>query len=190
MAEPESHSVRNGVLATVVGGIALGALGELWPPLKSAGQWLWAKGAAVVGLFGATYATPGWVLATAGLLALITVVRLLVGLRSSGPVGPSHLQYVEDELFGAKWRWSWFRNEIASLWCFCPRCDSELVYDDHDPQSYYSREPQVTRFVCEHCNNLEVARMPGRKTYALEAVQREIRRRIRTGQFKGAAVEG
>jgi len=190
MPEPEKHSVRNGVITTVVGGIALAGLGELWPPLKMAVFWVWANVLAFVGLFGATYATPGWVLAILGLLALVSVVRFLVGLRTPGAEEPSHLGYVEDVLYGAKWRWTWFGNEISRLWCFCPRCDAELVYDDRDVHAFYSPEPSTTRFICEHCHNLEVAKVPGNKNYALEAVRREVRRRIRTGQFEGAAVEG
>lgn len=188
MPKPEKHSVRNGVVATVVGGIALAGLGELWPPLKLAGLWAWEKVLALVGLFGATYSTPGWALAILGLLALITAIRFLVGLRSPGSNEPPHLHYVEDLLYGAKWRWAWFGLEISRLWCFCPRCDAELVYDDRD--AFYSHAPSTTRFICEHCQNLEVARVPGNKSYALEAVRREIRRRIRTGQFKGGAVGG
>lgn len=190
MPEPEKHSVRNGVIATVVGGIALAGLGELWPPLKAAGLWVWAQVTSFFALFGATYATPGWALSILGLLALITVVRFLVGLRSSGAAEPLHLQYVEDMLFGAKWRWTWFGNEISNIWCFCPQCDAELVYDDREVHAFNSSEPSTTRFICEHCNNLEVARVPGTKNYALDTVRREIRRRIRTDQFRVAAVKG
>lgn len=190
MPESEKHPVRNGVIATVVGGIVLAAAGELWPPVKAAMLWVWAEICAFFGLFGATYATPGWVLSVLGLLAIVTVVRFFVGLRWSEAERPSHLQYVEDVLFGAKWRWTWLDNGISWLWCFCPRCDSELVYDDAEVDAFYSVEPCATRFICEHCNNLEVAKVTGNKNYALETVRREVRRRVRTGQFNAASIKG
>ncbi|WP_052224060.1 hypothetical protein [Comamonas testosteroni] len=190
MSESEKHSVRNGVIATVVGGIVLAVAGELWSPVKAAMHWVWEQIGSFIRVLGDTYATPGWALGVLGLLALVTVIRFFVGLRSSETEGPSHLRYVEDFLFGAKWRWAWFGNEISRLWCFCPRCDGELVYDDTNADAFYSLEPSTTRFVCEHCNNLEVAKVTGNKNYALEAVRREVRRRVRTGQFKAAPVEG
>lgn len=190
MAERETHSVRNGVIGTVVGGIALAALGELWPPFKDVLAWLWERVASFLALFGASYATPGWVLAPLGLLALVTVIRMIVALRSSAPTGPTYLGYVEDVLFGAKWRWHWFGHEIQGLWCFCPRCDGELVYDDSPSQNLYSPEGPNTRFFCEHCQHTEVARLKGGKAYALDSVRREIRRKARTGEFEGATGEG
>jgi hypothetical protein len=190
MAERESHSVRNGVIGTVLGGIALAALGELWPPFKGALSWLWETVVAFFSLLGASYATPGWVLAALGLLALVTVIRILVEFRSSGSAGPSYINYVEDVLFGAKWRWQWFGHEIKGLWCFCPRCDGELVYDDSPTQNFYSPERASTRFICEHCQHTEIARLGGDKEYALDSVRREIRRRARTGQFAGVASDG
>jgi hypothetical protein len=189
MAQGESHSVRNGVIATIIGGIALAALGQLWPPAKMALLWLWGQVVALVDLFDATYATRGWTLANLGLHTLITIMRFMVALRASA--APPHSTYVEDVLFDAKWRWSWLADQITNLWCFCPRCDSELVYDDSSAHSLYSRDEPRTLFLCEHCNRTAVARIDGGdKDYALGAVRREIRRRIRTGQYKTAANAG
>jgi hypothetical protein len=182
MSAGESHAVRNGVIATVLGGIALAILGALWPPIKSTFVWFWDMILAFVSLFSSTYSVPGWVLALLSLLALVTIVRFFVGLRSSS--APPHNSYVEDVLFGAKWRWSWSGGDIANLWCFCPNCDSELVYDDSSARSIYSREESKTLFICEHCGRTNVGRIDGGdKEYALGAVRREIRRRIRTAQY-------
>lgn len=190
MEKRETHSVRNGVIGTIVGGIALAALGELWPPLKGALAWLWERVTASLGLLGASYATPGWVLVALGLLTLVTVIRVVVALRATAPVGPTFQSYVEDVLFGAKWRWHWFNHEIQGLWCFCPRCDGELVYDDSPTQNFYSPEGPTTHFFCEHCQHTEVTQLKGAKAYALDSVRREIRRKARTGKFAGAASEG
>lgn len=136
MPSGESHAVRNGVIATVIGGIALAILGEIWPPVKVAIIWVWERALAFVGLLGESYSVPGWALSVLGLLALVTVIRAVVVLRRS-PAGP-HNKYVEDILFGVKWRWSWAGGDISSLWCFCPVCDGELVYDDSSAHSIYS----------------------------------------------------
>lgn len=185
MSSSESHSVRNGVIATVVGGIALAVLGELWPPVKNGIAWLWEKIEAFAGLFGESYSVPGWALTVVGVLALVTIIRFIVELRAS-PVSPaaSHTNYVEDILFGAKWRWSWSGGDISNLWCFCPRCDAELVYNDSAAHNIYSREEPHTLFICEHCNRNVMGRIDGGdKEYALGAVRREIRRKIRTEQY-------
>ena len=189
MASGESHAVRNGVIATVVGGLILALLGEVWPPVKSAIGWLWEQVLAFANLFGETYAVPGWALAILGLLALVTVVRAVISWRSPSAAPPpsaSYRTYVEDILFGAKWRWSWSGGDVANLWCFCPICDGELVYDDSSAHSFSVRQEPQTVFICEHCNRSVMGRVEGgNKDYALGAVRREIRRRIRTGQHPG-----
>jgi hypothetical protein len=182
MSSGESHAVRNGVIATVVGGVALAILGELWPPVKASVAWFWEKTQAFAGLFGESYSVPGWVLTVLGVFALVTIVRSIVGLRTR-PTAP-HSNYVEDILFRTKWRWSWSGGDISNLWCFCPVCDSELVYDDSTAHGIYSREVPRTVFICEHCNRNTMGSIEGGdKEYALGAVRREIRRRIRTGQY-------
>lgn len=185
MSSGDSHAVRNGVIATVVGGIALAVLGELWPPVKVAVIWVWEKVLAFVRLFGDSYSIPGWVLSIVGLLALVTLVRAFVGLRMSPPA--PHNSYVEDMILGVKWRWSWAGEDISSLWCFCPGCDAELVYDDSSAHNIYSRDEPRTLFICEHCDRSTMGRVDGGgKDYALGAVRREIRRRVRTGQYAGS----
>ena len=188
MSSAESHSVRNGVIATVVGGVALAALGELWPPAKKAGAWLWEQAAWVLSFFTDAYFVRGWVLALLLVLALVTVVRFLVGLKSQQT--PVFASYVEDQLFGAKWRWSWVAGEVSNLWCFCPRCDSELVYDDSSCNSIYSTLSK-TDFLCEHCHRETVSSIAGgNKNYALSAVQREIRRKVRTNEYASSNQTG
>ena len=101
---------------------------------------------------------------------------------------PVYREYTEDMFHGAKWRWSWDGNKISNLWCFCPSCDAQLVYNDGYENMYAK-----TDFICERCSSNETGnyyRAPGRvvatakgdKDYALGAVEREIWRRIRTGE--------
>ena len=185
MATTESHAVRNGVLATIIGGVVLAVLGELWPPAKKAAFWLWDQVEWVGGFFTDSYAIKGWILAPVLVLSLITVVRFLVGLVPER--APSYKDYVEDYFYGAKWRWSWLPGGISNLWCYCRSCDSELVYDDSSCNYLhsYTHEPERTDFICEHCYRSVVASIPGgNKSYALSLIQREIRRRIRTNEYQ------
>lgn len=92
--------------------------------------------------------------------------------------------YTEDFIHGAKWRWVWVGNQISNIWCFCPRCDATLVYDDSSCQSLYS-DVNKTNFICENCGRSVVASITGgNKDYATGAIRREIDRRVRTGEYK------
>jgi predicted RNA-binding Zn-ribbon protein involved in translation (DUF1610 family) len=184
MASQESNSVRNGVIGTVLGGVILAVLAEIWPPFMSLLIWLWELLLALIGLLGAPYSVPGWLLLIVGLLATPTVVRFILNFRS--PESPPHTRYVEDILYGTRWRWSWRTDSIKNLWCYCPRCDSELVYDDSSCRNLYA-DISKTDFICEHCGHLTVGSIVGGdKSYALSAIEREIRRKIRTNEFPQA----
>jgi hypothetical protein len=187
MSASDPHAVRNGVLTTIVGGIAMAALSELWPPAKGFMLAIWEYFLAFVGLLTISYSVQGWLLAILSIVALITVFRFIVGFLAKQ--SPSYVGYIEDQLFGAKWRWSWVAGEIANLWCFCPRCDLELVYDDsHD---IYSHVGSRTDFKCEHCNHATVATITGGdKRYALSAVRREIHRKVRISAYPSAPQPG
>lgn len=188
MATEESHVVRNGVIATVIGGLVLTALAKLWPPFKGLLSWLWEQIIWLGSFFTDSYSVKGWALFVLMLFGLLTIIRLFIGLRKNE--SPAFTRYVEDQLYGAKWQWTWIGNEISNLWCLCPQCHSELVYDDSSCHNIYSRGPKRTDFICEHCGRQTVASIPGGdKSYALSAVQREIRRRIRTNEFQTVHVK-
>ena len=180
MSTSESHSLRNGIAATVIGGLILAALGYLWTPAKAFFHWLWQLLASAWGVFVASYRVPGWFLLILLLVAAAVVVRIVgVALRKAPPV-PAYLSYVEDIVFGAKWRWSWSNGDMAHLWAFCPACQGELVYVDN-PDNYLYTEPHA-KFLCEHCNKIVVDISGGGRDYALSAVKRELRRRLRVSQ--------
>lgn len=153
--------IRYGTIATVSGGIILAVLAELWPPAKAALVWFWERFFAFLGLFSASYSVPGWLVVLLSVLALLTVLRILVGLRSVAVPEAPHTSYIEDILFGTKWRWSWASNQIRGLWCFCPSCDAELVYDDSSVHNIYSREDAKTKFICEHCGRRVLGAVEG-----------------------------
>lgn len=183
-APTDSHPIRTGVISTVVGAILLAGLAQLWSTVKVACAWLWMQAKWFVGLFAADYSTPGWILAVLGIVTLVTFIRLMARLaRSSAASAPAHIEYTTDFFHGAKWRWGWSGQNISHLWCFCPSCDSELVYDDSSCNDILQREAPRTDFICEHCNHTTIATVAGgRKNYALSAIEREIRRKLRTGE--------
>ncbi len=187
MADKHSHPVRNGIIATVVGGLILSAipslrgfLGEMMSRVWAGVIWVWA---ALV----SDYSVPGWVLLITGLFTLVGLVvglvLLYVVLRPQNEL--AHRNYIEDMLYGAKWRWSWNGNEISNLWCFCPICDAQLVYSEGFTE---------TNFICERCppdradhhyrsQGRVIAKVEGGdRYYAVNAARREILRRIRTGE--------
>jgi hypothetical protein len=96
---------------------------------------------------------------------------------------PVYWQYGQDIIHGALWRWSWSGNSIYNLWCYCPACDCELVYEDSSCRSLYGESH--TDFLCEPCGNRHVASISGgNRSYAISAVEREIWRKLRTEEYK------
>lgn len=179
----DSHPVRTGIISTVVGTIAVAVLAEVWPPVKASLAWVWTQLKALLALFMADYPIPGWFLTVLGVLSLITLGRAAIALLRRESEGLAVFQtFTSDNLYRAKWRWSWVGHEISDLWCFCPSCDAELVYDDSSCRDILRTEEPKTEFICEHCGHTPVTSIKGgNKTYALSAVKREIWRKIRNG---------
>ena len=142
----------------------------------------WAAGTLL-----SSHSIPSWTVVGLGLLALLgvkSIVSILFGALIGTSDSPFH-NYTKDTLDGAKWRWRWSGNRILDLWCFCPSCDAQLVHNE---------ALSSTRFICERCpsdgtfgthaqrGRTVTTIMGGGKEYALGATEREIRRRIRTGE--------
>lgn len=185
-----SRSLRNSIIATVVGGTIVSAI----PPLRdlvakaamavaTAFTWVWTT-------VNAHYSLSGWVVIVFGLFSLFGIVAVFFVLVASW-LRP-HRNYVEDTIDGAIWRWSWSKNGIINLWCFCPDCDAELVYEERGGH---------TNFSCEQCPPAETERgrrLPydsprprvvttiagSRKRQAVGVIEREVLRRVRTGAFR------
>ena len=97
-----------------------------------------------------------------------------------------YTKYVEDSIYNAKWRWKWTKDEIINIECYCPKCDSLLVYDDSSCHTKYT-ELVKTDFICENCKSQIVTSIHGgNKKYAMNTIKREIQRRIRTEEYKTA----
>lgn len=184
MADKSKHSVRNGIIATVAGGLILSAVPPLRGFVLDAILWAWAGVKWTWSVLVASYQMPGWVLLLIGLLALIGLAKICQVLAPKTGIEPGYKRYVKDTLKGAKWRWSWHGGSISNLWCFCPTCDAQLIPSEGVDSTY---------FICERCSPTERHRrdgFPGRvitilrgdRHYAVGIIEREILRRVRTGE--------
>ena len=184
MANKNPHPVKSGIIATVVGGLILSALSAI-PQSRGfflkAMSWVWSG---IIGIWSAIvshYSVPGWALLIIGLFALASFVRLLAVLRPQNE--PAYRKYTEDMIDGTKWHWSWDGDKIVNLWCFCPSCDAELI-----PNKFFDE----THFICERCPPVPdlqdqshgriIAIMNGNRYQAVRSAEREILRRVRTGE--------
>jgi transcription initiation factor IIE alpha subunit len=117
-------------------------------------------------------------------LALITIIKILLLFTNNKK--EEYTKYVEDSIYDAKWRWKWTKDEIINIECYCPKCDSLLVYDDSSCHTKYT-ELVKTDFICENCKSQIVTSIHGgNKKYAMNTIKREIQRRIRTEEYKTA----
>ena len=185
MKRTESHPIRNGIVATVLGGILL----SFWPPfrdvLAASAFWVWET----IKSFGiwltSTQDIYGWALIILVLLALPAIFELIsLAIRKKNP-GVEDL-YRSDHLFGADWDWSYKNGDIQNLWCLCPTCKSELVYSEFTPDPYnfdHNQKEPRTDFFCERCNMTQCT-ITGDRRYALGKIKREIRRKIRSGEWR------
>ncbi|MCK4841526.1 MAG: hypothetical protein KAT04_06545 [Methylococcales bacterium] len=184
MKDKESHSIRNGIIATVVGGILL----SFWKPFKdiivSVFSWSWGVIESIWLWLSSSHEIYGWLLLVLALMSIATCVQLLSLMFKKDQEGHLTL-YKSDNLFGAKWHWQYNAGDISNLWCLCPSCNGELVYSDFIPNRYdYTHDnlEAKTDFICENCGATKCT-LKGDKDYALSSVKREIRRKIRNNEW-------
>ena len=183
MSENSFKSISNGAIASVIAGVILLAVPVLRGYVISFLSWLWSGVVSCWDALVASYSLPGWVWLLIFILAFVGLVNIYLSLKGKSEE-PEFKSYIEDFIHGAKWRWSWMGNQISNVWCFCPRCDATLVYDDSSCRSLYS-DVNKTDFICENCGHSVVASITGgNKDYAPGAIRREIERRVRTGEYK------
>ena len=187
--------MKKGIVVTVVGGLIVAVVGDLLQTvvlnssslLVKVGAWAWSIVSWIWAMLLSSHSMPGWVILVMGLLALFGLINigLLLKERLQVTEDPRFRNYTEDVIDGVRWRWRWIGNQIAALCCFCLTCDAELVYDD----GIYE-----TRLICERCpsdgrinpkgsrGRLLTTVRGGGRGYAVASVEREIIRRIRTGE--------
>ena len=188
--------MRNGIIVaavgTVVGGLILSFIPPLYDLFVGVISWIGAGISWIWTALLSDHLMPGWMFLIVGLLALIGVaaVCVIAWLSIWPKVEPTYVKYTEDMLYGAKWRWSWTGGTISDLWCFCPNCDAQLIYEEFLGQ---------THFICERCSpdgldhryrshgQVVATVTGGNRYYAVSAAEREILRRIRTGERVGSS---
>lgn len=182
----KGHPIRNGIIATVVGGIILAAILNPWFRTTILSILSFIKKTFAVLFAWASLHTKiaNWLLLALCVLAGITVLRWIAIIlhRHKQPQD----SYDHDSIFGVDWRWSGGGKNVYGLWCFCPRCDVQLVYHeqrkDHH-QVCLLHQPHFTEFVCENCG-IRSKKLAGDHQDGLARVERESNRRFRTGEWK------
>ena len=174
-------TIKKGVTITVVGGVILWVLTDPGGYGIRSATWVASLFVKAWHLLGSTFRIPGWALLLLGVLAPIPVLSFLRSVFSSDP---QHLKYTEDRLFGALWRWTWGPGGIGNLSCFCPGCQTRLVYRTVNKSPWDAAPKTKTEFICEHCGASTVATIRGDREYAFGVVEREIERRINTNEYE------
>lgn len=114
---------------------------------------------------------PNWAFITLIIFIIIVLLYLFVKYFVKKP---EYVYYIEDILYDIKWKWSWKNDKVNKLYCFCPKCDKSLVYDD----SSSSTDNKTTKFICEECHF--AGSIPGGNiSHSLNMVEREINRKVR-----------
>ncbi len=166
------HQVRNGIIVLVGGNLILAVL------KPQVFVWIWSVIKRCWSVIANVYSAPGWIFIILVLMAFAAVVMVLMLLYVA--ILSDKNRYITDTIEGAVWCWNWSRGMITNLGCYCSRCDCELVY--LIPHRRYRGEISQTDFFCENCDRVVLTIEGGNKSYALEKVKREIRRRMRIKQ--------
>lgn len=94
---------------------------------------------------------------------------------------PAWSKYVSDQFFEATWRWRWSRNNIVSLTPHCPKDATQLAHRYH-PRTI--DDDAHSHFACETCGLRTRPSLRGSRPDALAIVERQIRRKTETGEWR------
>jgi len=137
VASDDKHPIRTGIIIAALGAV-LGT-GILYGATFIPGL---VRGVAHVALSVGRFLTdsitlPRWLFLILCVLALVAVYRMVRPLFAHGPREASVTDYRTDRFLGVVWRWRYgFQGSPEDIWCFCPRCDTQLVYtEDRFPGS-------------------------------------------------------
>jgi len=186
----EKHTIRNGIVISVVSGLILAVLFSSWIRGLCATifHWFWSVIVHIASFFTHKVNVSVWLLLVIIFLAIIPLLRVIRFFIKEDECEDHTEDYTQDSIFGVVWRWKMSNENIYNLMAFCPRCDLELV--SHEQRSDGFRPArfhpaQFTQFICENCS-IRSDKIPGGYSYSLDRVEREIRRRHRTGEWKRA----
>lgn len=132
------------------------------------------------------YSVPVWLLLIGVLWILFTlyavVRRILIEARQPQP----DTHYFQDTFLGLTWRWTYSNQTINPPFCFCPSCDTLLIWDITISEQYiahFEGKSAVTSIKCEHCHR-ELYHGDGDQRTIQAQVVRQIDRKIRTGEWQ------
>ncbi|WP_279464802.1 hypothetical protein [Aeromonas dhakensis] len=183
MSESSYKSIRNSVIASVLAGVIFLFVPEIRASVMTFISWLFSGVLWCWKTLTNSYALPGWVWLILFVLALVGTLAIFLEFKGKKG-GLEYKNYIEDSMLGAKWRWSWVGDQVSDIWCFCPRCDATLVYDDSSCRNIYA-DIRKTNFICENCgNNVVTSVTGGNVDYAIGVAEREVSRRVRTKEYK------
>lgn len=177
----KDHPVWTTTLGTVIGGLTLSALSNLFAARWRLAEWLgrptrWAWDF----LWGGITIPRGLVLLLLG-AALWAWAARLRRRATAPPISPQERiekEYRTDHILGADWVWE-YPISPRTLAAFCPECGMRLV-PDRGP--YHGAG--VLHLYCENCEEV-VAELDGSDWgEATPRILREIERRILTGQWE------
>ena len=177
MEKDTKKQIKIGLFVTVAGGLILALilypLGYALPILK----WIWGIIASCLAYLRSPSSMPRWLVAILAIGCIPTFFRVFKRFLPT-PVNP--LAYTQDTFFGLVWRWSYPLSPTSDqTWCFCPKCDTRLVYNEDHLALTGSFQ-----FFCETCNQ-GVAEIPGNDVgVILNRVIRQIERNVRTDIWK------
>ena len=124
---------------------------------------------------------PFWLAGVLGAIAISALALWFLVLRETRRV-PTYKNYKRDYLLNVVWRWDWERSGVVSPWCFCPVCDTVLVYAsgwgyEHNDQKW------VTKLFCETCSTRR-GQHDGDRNDLVNRALRQIDRKLRSGEWK------
>ena len=171
----ESSTVRQRVVATVIGGAILGILAWFGP------SWYeWSKDAVPATLrvllnLLSYLDEPGW-------FVILLILFAAHGINKLIPHSITWRNYLTDEFYEIVWTWKIGDKKGSAddpfIYEITPHCkfhSIELVY----PDDVLGHE---TRFVCQLCDEV-VATRPGNWKNVRDAIERMVRQKIRTGEW-------
>jgi|GEM_PF-1617168 len=81
------------------------------------------------------------------ILGVITPIIIFIIIKV---IQKNRCKYTQDVFYGIKWTWSWNKDKVVNLKCYCPTCNEELYYDD--TVAYENSTVRKFEFICDNCN--------------------------------------
>ena len=131
----------------------------------------------------------GLILVAIAPLCLVIILRAIALSRGSGNpktlsmVGPPWNKYVSALIDSVEWHWKYYDDGSIDGYCLhplCPSCKGELILINRS--SMLGVMEDDNRLECENCNTSLKIDLSFSDYF--EKIAREIRRRIRTGEYK------